>query len=101
MLCPDLPITKSDDDVLNRGSFAESLAKTIVQYSSPSSLAIGLYGRWGSGKTSLLNMSVKKLVHKLLWSIYVQFFYSIHKELVVCKKNCNAMVHCGDFFQKE
>ena len=56
MLCPDLPITKSDDDVLNRGSFAESLAKTIVQYSSPSSLTIGLYGRWGSGKTSLLNM---------------------------------------------
>lgn len=56
MLCPDLPITKSDDDVLNRGSFAESLAKTIVQYSSPSSLTIGLYGRWGSGKTSLLNI---------------------------------------------
>ena len=56
MLSPDLPIAKLEEDELNRGSFAESLAKTLVQYSFPSSLTIGLYGEWGSGKTSLLNM---------------------------------------------
>ena len=56
MLSPDLPIEKLEEDGLNRGSFAESLAKTLVQYSFPSSLTIGLYGEWGSGKTSLLNM---------------------------------------------
>lgn len=56
MLSPDLPIAKLEEDGLNRGSFAESLAKTLVQYSFPSSLTIGLYGEWGSGKTSLLNM---------------------------------------------
>ena len=52
----DLPITKSTEDTLNRGAFAKSLAKTILNYSFPSSFAIGLYGEWGSGKTSLLNM---------------------------------------------
>lgn len=56
MLSPDLPITKSDDDTLNRGSFAKSLAQVLLQYSFSSSFTIGLYGEWGSGKTSLLNM---------------------------------------------
>lgn len=56
LISPDLPITKSTEDTLNRGSFAKSLAKTISQYSFSSSFTIGLYGEWGSGKTSLLNM---------------------------------------------
>ena len=33
MLSSDLPIAKLEEDELNRGSFAESLAKTLVQYS--------------------------------------------------------------------
>ena len=56
MISPDLPITKSTEDKLNRGAFAKSLAKTISHYSFPSSFTIGLYGEWGSGKTSLVNM---------------------------------------------
>lgn len=56
MISTDLPITKSDDDILNRSSFAQNLAKVIIQYSCQSSFSIGLYGEWGSGKTSLLNM---------------------------------------------
>lgn len=56
MISPDLPITKIEDDTLNRGSFAQSLAQVLLQYSLSSSFSIGLYGEWGSGKTSLLNM---------------------------------------------
>ena len=59
MISPDLPITKSTEDKLNRGEFAKSLAKTISQYSFPSSFTIGLYGEWGSGKTSLVNMMLE------------------------------------------
>ena len=61
MISPDLPITKSADDILNRRSFAKSLAQTLLQYSVSSSLAIGLYGEWGSGKTSLLNMVLETI----------------------------------------
>ena len=61
MISPDLPITKSIEDTLNRGSFANSLAKTISQYSFPSSFSIGLYGEWGSGKTSLVNMVLESV----------------------------------------
>lgn len=56
MINPDLPITKSTEDILNRGVFAKSLAKTIASYSNSTSFTIGLYGAWGSGKTSLVNM---------------------------------------------
>lgn len=61
MISPDLPITKSAEDTLNRGAFAKSLAKTISQYSLPSSFTIGLYGEWGSGKTSLVNMVLESV----------------------------------------
>ena len=63
MLSPDLPITKSTEDALNRGAFAKSLAKTLLRYSHPSSFTIGLYGEWGSGKTSLLNMILENVEH--------------------------------------
>lgn len=56
MISPDLPITKIEEDALNRGSFAQSLAQVLLQYSLSSSFSIGLYGEWGSGKTSLLNL---------------------------------------------
>lgn len=61
MISPDLPITKFDDDTLNRGSFAKSLAQVLLQYSFSSSFTIGLYGKWGSGKTSLLNMVLESV----------------------------------------
>ena len=56
MINPDLPIRKTIEDKLNRSTFAESLAKVMLDYSAPYSFSIGLYGKWGSGKTSLLNM---------------------------------------------
>ena len=57
MISPDLPITKSSEDKLNRESFAESLANVILQ----STFTVGLYGAWGSGKTSLLNMVIEQV----------------------------------------
>lgn len=61
LISPDLPISKSIEDTLNRGSFAKNLAKTLLQYSLSSSFTIGLYGEWGSGKTSLLNMILENI----------------------------------------
>ena len=61
MISPDLPITKSSEDKLNRESFAESLANVILQSTFPTSFTVGLYGAWGSGKTSLLNMVIEQI----------------------------------------
>lgn len=61
MISSDLPITKSSEDIFNRSTFANSLAQAIISYSDSSSFTIGLYGPWGSGKTSLLNMIVESV----------------------------------------
>lgn len=73
MLYSDIPIDKSSDDLLNRTSFAKSLAKAMVKHSSSEAFTIGLYGSWGSGKTSVINMVLEEL-------------YSLQDESVVILK---------------
>lgn len=55
----DRPIEAASDDRLGFGSLAERLAHTLVNQSSTDGLVVGLEGRWGSGKSSLLNLTVK------------------------------------------
>jgi len=60
----DLPIKDSSEDLLNRKSFANDLAKVLLRHFekfSEYSFSIGLYGKWGSGKTSLLNMVLESI----------------------------------------
>lgn len=73
MISPDLPITKLTEDKLNRRTFAQSLAKTISQYSLSSSFTVGLYGEWGSGKTSLVNMILESLTEISNDTVILQF----------------------------
>lgn len=54
----DIAIKNENEDVLNRGDFAKKLAKSIMDYSEPYPLTIGLNGNWGSGKTSLINLTL-------------------------------------------
>lgn len=61
MINNDLPIKYAIEDKLNRSTFAKNLAQSIVGFTSPSSFAIGLYGKWGSGKTSLVNMVLENV----------------------------------------
>ncbi len=61
MLNSDLPIKKIKEDALNRKSFTESLAKIMIDYTVPEGFAIGIYGKWGSGKTSVINMVLEQI----------------------------------------
>lgn len=62
MFNPDIPIQSSHDDLLDRKNFAKQLAQSILNYDQNDSFNIGLYGKWGSGKTSVLNMTVEYLL---------------------------------------
>ena len=53
---PDEPIEGTAGDELNRGKFAKSLAKLILNTSPEHSLVVGVNGKWGSGKSSFLNL---------------------------------------------
>ncbi len=56
MFTPDKPIEHLSDDGLGRASFARQLGHAITSYKNKDSFVIGLYGEWGSGKTSVINM---------------------------------------------
>lgn len=61
MFKPDQPIESSKDDILGRASFAQALGEAILSYKEKDSIVIGLFGAWGSGKTSIINMALEHI----------------------------------------
>lgn len=57
----DSPITDYSEDLLNRKIFVDTLASSLQNWDKEESLVIGLYGKWGSGKSSIINLVEKKL----------------------------------------
>ena len=53
---PDQPIRSVLEDEFGRAPFATRIAETVATRIDPSSIVIGLYGPWGDGKTSTLNL---------------------------------------------
>ena len=61
MFKTDQPIKSSEDDRLGRASFAQALGEAILSYKEKDSIVIGLFGAWGSGKTSIINMALEHI----------------------------------------
>ena len=57
----DRPIENKASDLLGRSSFSEKLSKAIGGYDARDGLVIGIYGKWGDGKTSIVNMVLENL----------------------------------------
>lgn len=61
MFDADRPILTSEQDRLGRAVFGKYLARCILDHTNPESLVIGLYGASGSGKTSIINLTLQEL----------------------------------------
>ncbi|MGT2924840.1 KAP family P-loop NTPase fold protein [Streptococcus caviae] len=59
----DRPIHTAEDDLLGRASFSKQLGKAIYEYNGKDGLVIGLFGKWGTGKTSVINMAENEIIH--------------------------------------
>lgn len=57
----DQPISGKAEDRFNRSFFATRIAETIATRIDPSSIVLGLFGPWGDGKTSVLEMMQEAL----------------------------------------
>ena len=64
----DLPITKSEQDILDRKFFAKEIAEQLLNISQEKleeSLVFGLYGKWGIGKTSFINLIKENIENEI------------------------------------
>lgn len=61
MFYSDKPICSDSEDQLNRNGFAKLLAHTLVHLDSSDTFTVGLFGKWGCGKTSLVNMTLAEV----------------------------------------
>ncbi|SCY33695.1 KAP family P-loop domain-containing protein [Lachnospiraceae bacterium XPB1003] len=57
----DKPIENSNQDLLGRAFFSEQLGRAIYEYNLKEGLVIGLFGKWGTGKTSVINMAISQV----------------------------------------
>ena len=61
MYLEDTPIKKQEEDLLHRKNFAKRLGKSILDTQTKEGYCIGLYGPWGSGKSSVVNMILEEI----------------------------------------
>ena len=57
MFIYDKPIEKEKDDFLGRKRFSQHLGKALLDWQEKESLVIAIYGEWGSGKSSVINLA--------------------------------------------
>lgn len=59
--CPDSAIKTFKEDKLERSSFVNRVVTSVNSWKEKDSIVIGLYGEWGTGKTSALNLMKEEL----------------------------------------
>ena len=57
----DAPISDPAKDAFDRWPFAQRIGDTIAKRTDPASLCIGIYGRWGEGKSTVLQFIERHL----------------------------------------
>lgn len=61
MILPDYPIENKEQDQLKRFPLATKVAGMISAFTGKESFVIGVEGKWGSGKTSFINLVLGQL----------------------------------------
>ncbi|MFI5974950.1 P-loop NTPase fold protein [Streptomyces sp. NPDC051452] len=61
LISGDDPISREQDDLLNRTSLAAAIAEEIAGMSADNGGVLAVTGKWGTGKTSLVNLVANKL----------------------------------------
>ncbi|MGM8261354.1 KAP family P-loop NTPase fold protein [Clostridium perfringens] len=60
----DNAIKSKEEDLLGRKKFSINISENIINYKEESAITIGLIGKWGSGKSSVINMMKEHIKEK-------------------------------------
>ena len=61
MFIYDKPIETEKDDFLGRNRFSQHLGEALLDWKEKESLVIAIYGEWGSGKSSVINLASENI----------------------------------------
>ncbi|SHJ59693.1 KAP family P-loop NTPase fold protein [Parasporobacterium paucivorans] len=61
MYFEDSPIKKQEEDLLGRKGFAKKLGASLLNAQAKDGYCVGLFGPWGSGKSSVVNMIIEEI----------------------------------------
>jgi predicted KAP-like P-loop ATPase len=79
----DSPIIRFDQDLFHRTGFAEALSEQITRIDHTESIVVGLVGGWGTGKTSILNLTRNSLERRGIKVLrFNPWFFSGTEQLV-------------------
>lgn len=83
MIESDKAIVNKDEDKLDMNNFAEKIANDIMKYKNDDALTIGITGKWGSGKSSFINLTLNKLneFNNIIIINFNPWFFSNQKNL--------------------
>ena len=59
----DRPIARREFDRFGRAPFADAIARLFVNWTGRDGIVVGVYGAWGDGKTSVLNLVRESVGH--------------------------------------
>lgn len=79
----DLPIENENNDKLDRSRFVNAVVEEIASLEENKSTVIGLSGKWGSGKTSILNLTQEQLEQKSYFTSYFNPWRYKNEEILI------------------
>ncbi|UZN08167.1 KAP family NTPase [Leptospira santarosai] len=63
MFKEDKAINTSSEDLLGRTKFSRHISNSLLSWGGQESLVIGIYGHWGSGKSSVINLVKEEILN--------------------------------------
>ena len=110
-LSGDYPIQSPAEDLLNRKEVAEHFVKTIINLDRSKGVVTSVFGPWGSGKTSFVNMVIAQLKQRYEvlefnpWMFHGteqlvrNFFDEISAQMTSCEKDI-SLKQIGNLLRK-
>jgi predicted KAP-like P-loop ATPase len=79
---PDKPIEEEIEDKFQRYSFAKRIAAIVSDNRFPKSVVVGIYGKWGEGKTSVMNFIRKEIGDSAVVVSFNPWLFNDQKQLL-------------------